>query len=356
MKRRFAEVVLSSFRDDTLLPAAHTLASASPAQWARGLRWLDESGLALYFLERLTTAGLTHILPADVRCRLSRNLADNRAQSADLLDEFVSINQVFQPLRLRYATLKGFSLIPDYSPDPALRCQFDFDFLVDRTAANSFADALHALGYRTVQSGKSAWEFKKHTARVASVRDLYKRNFVRAHREHESLWKEVRALAGNRSDVAIAIAATTVFATMAFGDFSPPALTEWTARALPVPVRRWCEKYGRTLLLANFPGTKLYLLLQRELMNDQEWRRLRRARLLPIHKAPQVTHQPGNGRKLLDLDQLRFFAFRLRFHLIEGIRYLIEAAQWKRVRADAISHTTRLRVGGAAEEAMSARS
>jgi hypothetical protein len=427
MKRRIAEAILFSFRDDALPEATRTLASATPRKWERGLRFLDESGLALYFLARLKAAERTSALSENVFSRLSHDFADNRAQTAELITEFAGIISAFQPLRLRYATLKGFSLLPDYCPDPALRCQFDFDFLIDRSAASSFADALRELGYQRVHAGESAWEFKKGTARVPSVRELYKpkpqraielhlqsaaseegsigdplsrveercisdihfpalssadafvyqsvhifkhigsewtrvswllefRNFVRAHCEDESLWIEVHSRAREKRECAMAIGAATLLATMAFGEFAPQILKDWTVRTLPLPVRLWIERYGWSILLAGFPGTKLYLLLQRELVNEEEWRRLRRSRLLPFHRAPKVIQQLSGGQKLVDFNQLHFSALRMRFHLVEGFRYLIEAGQWKRVRAGEISGRERPHVGRTVEGSVATRS
>lgn len=429
MKRRFAETILASFRDGSVHEAAEAFATFSDREWRRGLRWLDSSGLALYFLAQLERSGLTHSLPEGVHVRLIRNQLENRVQCAELMREFVKINDSFRGLRLRYALLKGFSLFPDYCPDPALRCQFDLDVLIDRSAANSFANALRTLGYRAIHAGDSAWEFKSGTDRLPSIEDLYKpkpqkavelhfavgesqsmqawsaaalsrveerslrnvnfpalsetdsflfqslhilrhvrsewirvswllefHNFIRTHRNDESLWREIRTRGDESSECAIAIGTGTLLATKAFGEIAPPTLMEWTVRTLPPPVRLWIDKYGSSVLLADFPGTKLYLLLQHELLNTHEWRQLRRARLLPFHRVPAVTHQSGETQRHSSLTQARFTALRMRFHLIEGLRYLIESARWKRVRNIAFSNAMKPFASRVVEETIATRS
>jgi hypothetical protein len=162
------------------------------------------------------------------------------------------------------------------------------------------------------------------------------RNFVRAHHEDHALWNEVHLRAADMQDSALAVGTATLLSSMAFGKFAPPALTGWTVRTLSEPVRIWIERYGWDVLLADFPGTKLYLLLQRELMSDERaWTQTRRARLLPLHRSPRVVHPSDNAKGLRPrtlVTQLKFSAFRLRFHLIEGLRYMVESRRWKRIR------------------------
>jgi hypothetical protein len=161
------------------------------------------------------------------------------------------------------------------------------------------------------------------------------RNFVRSQSDNHALWNEVYTRSASVDDCTLAIGAATHMASMAFGEFAPPALTEWSVRSLPDSVRLWIERYGRDVLLADFPGTKLYLLLQRELMSDEQgWRQLRSTKLFPLHRTVPLVCGDDKSKDLgarQFVSQLRFSVFRLRFHLIEGLRYLFESWRWKRI-------------------------
>ena len=85
----------------------------------------------------------------------------------------------------------------------------------------------------------------------------------------------------------------------------------------------------------DFPGTKLYLLLQEELRgNDDAWKQTKRSSLLPLHRAPRIVSVSSDDhlwkRIRSEIFQLRFHLFRLRFHIVEGLHYLVEASRWKR--------------------------
>src|SRR5215470_18557748 len=97
---------------DPPTPAYSTLEQLSGMEWQRLLRWLDTSGLALYFFDRLTELNSGSILPPDVCARLQQNLADNTARTEGLIEEMFCIHREFQRASLRYAMLKGFTLWP----------------------------------------------------------------------------------------------------------------------------------------------------------------------------------------------------------------------------------------------------
>jgi hypothetical protein len=95
-------------------------------------------------------------------------------------------------------------------------------------------------------------------------------------------------------------------------------------------------------MIAASCGTKLYLLLRDELARPDasqnyseanSWRKAKRSLLLPLHRVPRIVHPaPGYSlRKQLygHFYQARFTLFRLRFHVSQGIHYLIECSRWK---------------------------
>lgn len=411
MKRKLAEAVIAAFHDEDAEVHRARLAEFSQSDWFRSYKWLDASGMALYFVARIKDLAIENALPAEIVQRLERNLADSRARTKDMFQEFARLNTEFQSAGLRYANLKGFTLAPEYCTDPALRLQLDFDFLFSRADAQKCQDALERLDYLLTAVHGNVLEFKAGASRLPSVRDLYKakpqrtveihfdfldegptlqvdddrlsrrrlqtlngfafpalsrgdqflaqsvhlfkhirdewtrfswfleyRECVRAHRKDECFWQEVRECASRVADSATAIGAVTLLASKALGEFAPPDLSAWTVDGLPPAIRLWIEHYGAQILLANFPGTKLYLLLEGELAgNKQAWSEPRHRKLLPLHRVAPVTYSTENDGTLLRmkgwLTHARYVLFRLTFHLTQNFRYMAESYRWKRILA-----------------------
>ena len=78
MQRNLRESVLEIFGECPDAAAQQKLASVSIRDWKKLLDWMDASGIALYFLARITEIGASHYLPAEVLGRLQRDLRDNR--------------------------------------------------------------------------------------------------------------------------------------------------------------------------------------------------------------------------------------------------------------------------------------
>jgi hypothetical protein len=122
--------------------------------------------------------------------------------------------------------------------------------------------------------------------------------------------------------------------THTMGDFTPEELTCWTVDRLPVRISLWVERYGRRSVFAGHPGDKLYLLLQQELERAglTAKRSLRQA-LLPSRLPPAIALGSANETLLVRFARHRrqasFTLFRLRFHLVEGLRYLWESTRWQ---------------------------
>jgi hypothetical protein len=123
------------------------LKKVRPRQWQRVLRWLDDAGLAFYFLEKLRSTN-TEAVPTWLISRLERNFAANQRRVVDMSRRFGFLNQRFEEAGVRYAVLKGLSLVPHFCPDANLRHQGDFDYLVDDPSLSAARRVLVEAGYQ----------------------------------------------------------------------------------------------------------------------------------------------------------------------------------------------------------------
>ncbi len=192
------------------------------------------------------------------------------------------------------------------------------------------AQALHLFGHLCDSNTRVALllEYKRHVA-------------IRY--DDRPFWEAVQLRAQSHCHAPIAIGLSNLLCGRIFGLEAPAQLDDWTLDLLPPTVRLWADLYGRKAVLADFPGTKLYLLLRDELarqgtsQNNSEansWRKAKRSLLLPLHRVPRIVHPtPGDSlRKRLrsHFYQARYTLFRLRFHISQDIHYLIESYRWKR--------------------------
>lgn len=403
-KRIVREAALLIFCDPLPRQCAR-LQNLSEREWQSLLHWLDLSGLALYFLDRMVELKLTSWLPPLVLARLQQNLADNTERSRAMIGEYVAIQQAFQKARVSYANLKGLSFWPSSVPRPELRLQFDLDFLI---AEESIAEARRILeerGYRLYLISGRSWEFKSNEKPGISIKDLYKaqpshavelhvepsvldrcsvlarvesrnlhgiampvlspvdlflgqglhafkhicseysrvshllefRRHIISRRDDSAFWSALRETSGRNPRACLGLGVVTLLIAHVMGDFAPEALTDWAAESVPLPVRLWVETYARRVVFGSYPGSKLYLLLQRELDRaGVPAKRPLRQILLPARLPPPVIRAFPNETLAVKLGryrmQLRFILLRLRFHIVEGLRYAWESHRWQRQR------------------------
>jgi hypothetical protein len=191
------EAVLLSFCDPLPTKFARLL-HLTRRDWQDLLLWLDTSGLALYFFDRLEKLNLLGILPLPVHARLKRNLEDNSKRIDAMIAESVRIQSRFQAAGLSYAALKGFSLWPISVPRVELRSQLDLDFLVAEEGAAEARKILEDFGYRlnaVAGESRTTWEFVTDEFCPSSLEYLYKSNARRSldlHIDAPSLGRESR--------------------------------------------------------------------------------------------------------------------------------------------------------------------
>jgi hypothetical protein len=163
----------------------------------------------------------------------------------------------------------------------------------------------------------------------------FRRNVLTRHHD-DAFWKQVQALAERNPKAHVALGVVTLLISNAMGNFAPEALTRWTVDRLPDAVQLWVSQYGPDAIYGDFPGSKLYLLLQRELEGSVGPTRqsVRRA-LLPLFFPKAISQQAPNedlrARIKRYRKQFEFGLFRLRFHVVEGLRYMRESLRWGRL-------------------------
>lgn len=185
--------------------------------------------------------------------------------------------------------------------------------------------AMHLFGHLRSACTRLAWllEYTRH---------------VSARYDDREFWGEVEECSKAQSQMPIAIGLVTFLSAQIFAAHAPNLLETWTVDRLTAGVRMWANHYGRRALLADFPGTKLYLLLEDELARgESSWQKKTRGGLIPLHRAPTIVYKGPEDdifkRVRREAYQARFVLFRLRFHIVEGLRYMIESARWKRRNA-----------------------
>jgi len=157
-------------------------------------------------------------------------------------------------------------------------------------------------------------------------------NCVSFYQENREFWIELQKSLASDPETKVAVGVATLVAEQSFGMAFVPEILRWSVMELPVRVRLWVERYGNRVLLAKFPGTKLYLLLLRAISNDDM--EPFRKKAFPFHRPAKINIEHGNRSLMLQLHQLRsqanHFLFRLRFHLQQSLLYKIEETRWKR--------------------------
>jgi hypothetical protein len=162
--------------------------------WGATLDWLHLSGLALLFWHKLEESHSTSVVPSEVRARLARNLADNQVRVGEMAAEFDMINRRLKDAGVPFAVLKGFTLIPEYFPDAALRSSTDHDYLLPRSALHQADQALRAAGYISLVEPKKSYSITYVQAAnpsrlVSCLDDMYSARLPREIELHSELWE-----------------------------------------------------------------------------------------------------------------------------------------------------------------------
>jgi hypothetical protein len=174
-------------------PTEHlkNLASFSLSDWERAEEWLDHSGVALWFWDRLTKLGARDAVPPETAARMERILREHSIRVTCMAEEFDSINRSLANAGVQYAVLKGFALIPDYAPEARLRTAYDFDYLLPPDSMVRADQPLRSEGYihRHEDEGHSLRYTRSAGTPRPFPRDyLYSAALARAVELHTRLW------------------------------------------------------------------------------------------------------------------------------------------------------------------------
>lgn len=397
-------VILEAFtcvQSDTV---SGKLAQFSLRDWRRLGTWLDASGLALYFLEEMCSRGLVRVLPRTVLATLQQNQADNRDRTDALMQEFMRLNVAFQAEKFDYLNVKGFTLGREYCSKPALRSQFDLDFWLREGQAARCVPLMETMGYKVCGRTATTLEFRAGESHYPTLSEFYKPRIQRAveihlrpaeqmarivrqngvlggqvfpalsreqifilHSVHlakhirsewtraswmlelrnaiqnayadSDFWDSVReqsTAGGSAMSIGIAVLAVS----RVFRLEIPSALGSWSVEPLPKGVVRWLYENVERCATAQFPGTKLYLLLERELAkDDQEYKRRRHVAVLPLRLPGLITASRAGRRS-----SIRYIGMRIAFHVRENFRLMRAERDWAN-RVDA-PHASVLHGGG----------
>jgi Uncharacterised nucleotidyltransferase len=174
--------------------------------------------------------------------------------------------------------------------------------------------------------------------RTSHVLEVYRH--VQARRDDRAFWSRLRSRAEGNHEAALGLGVVTLLVMTVMNITAPRELTEWTVDSLPDAVKLWVRLYGDEVVFDDVPGSKLYLLLERAL-EPSGYKGTRSAwkALLPHRPPPLVIRSAGGESAAMRMRRYRlqvsYVLMRLRFHLVEGMRYGWEAWLWSK-RVDGV--------------------
>src|ERR1700733_13393946 len=180
MTKMLKRAVLDTFREKTTDELCACLSVFGRVEWVRSYQSLDSSCLALYFLDRLKSLGIAHVLPPLVLEHLENNQAANKQRIANLFAGFAAINHSFQRANITYFNVKGFALVPVSCPDPVLRTQMNLDFVMSGDDAALCYKILAGLGYSLVAHSENTLEFSVDGLKTKHLPNIYETTAPRA--------------------------------------------------------------------------------------------------------------------------------------------------------------------------------
>jgi len=149
-------------------PADDFLAALGDCEWDALVEHCDQHQVTLLVAH---LAG--SLAPERLRRRFDRDRRNQLARHEKLGREYARVADALASAGLEHVVLKGFSHVPDFLPDLALRPQYDLDLWLQREDLEAAREALLALGYESIAGQdrfptdhlpplvlKTGWEWK----------------------------------------------------------------------------------------------------------------------------------------------------------------------------------------------------
>ena len=165
-------LLLSALRPAPDFSRLAVLRHCSVPQLHKLLRWLDQSGLALYFFTQLRDHRALDNVPEQFSGALEYRLEANQERTRAMLSEFQRLVESFHRNDVIFCALKGVTLTPEFCRETNLRHQTDFDFLIAENSLERAKNAMRSCGYEQ-QETREAGEltFATPLAHVPSPND-----------------------------------------------------------------------------------------------------------------------------------------------------------------------------------------
>ncbi len=189
MKPKLAQAVVDSLSFSNEEFSRANFKQFSQHDWQRALHWLHDNGLALYFLQKLKNANAGSAIPLPVLVTLEESLAANRQRVSRMATQFEQLNRKFDEAGVVYAAVKGLTLVPEFCPEPCLRHQSDFDYLVDEESLPRACRVLEHAGYALRMHSAAGYVFRPPSnGFVPTVHNQYSADAPYTVELHLSLW------------------------------------------------------------------------------------------------------------------------------------------------------------------------
>jgi hypothetical protein len=201
MNRELAGAVVGCLRVAGEAPDLNALRHFKARDWQRTFRWLDRSGLTLYFLRRLQSLAATELLPPSILARFEETLTQHRRRLDYIANEFALVNERFRRAGVNFAVIKGFSLVPAFCPDALLRAVSDLDYLVDKQSLPVAQRVLAEVGYCPGHFSGNEFKFCRPSSRIPTVSDNpYSRETEPLIELHLAFWNRANRVALNEPE------------------------------------------------------------------------------------------------------------------------------------------------------------
>lgn len=159
--------------------------------WQAVFEWLDLSGIALAFWDRIQKLGAESVVPEQLHDRLAAGYAENQRRTTAMTEEFGLLNDLFERAGIEYAVWKGFALIPEYCPDACLRPTYDYDYLISDASWDDAQRLLSCRGFvRKPHARMQGHVTFVPSGRRSNTRGYYAESLARKIELHRSAWED----------------------------------------------------------------------------------------------------------------------------------------------------------------------